>query len=340
MNKAVKIWLLAGLIMIFFQIIIGGITRLTGSGLSITEWEIVTGTFPPTGEKAWEDEFDKYKATPQYEKINKGMSMSEFKFIYFWEYIHRLWARLMGFVFLVPFILFYRKGLFDRKLLRSLGTVVLLAVLVASFGWIMVASGLEERPWVNAYKLSLHLSLALILFGYLLWVFCDYIGLKRFNSAALFRLSRMFLIILSIQIFLGGMMSGMKAGLVAPTWPDMNGEMIPKSLISQTTWVKETFIAYDSSPNMSLIVQFLHRGIAYICAILVLILFYRNKRGSLNLQVVNWIGVLTLIQIIIGILTVINCKAIIPVFYGSLHQAIAIFLLTAVIILNFKLRKD
>jgi len=156
--------------MLYFQIILGGITRLTGSGLSITKWEIVTGTIPPLSAHDWEEEFDKYKATPQYHKLNQGMSLSEFKFIYFWEYIHRLWARTMSFVFAIPFGIFlYRKQL-SASLIKKLIALVLLAALAASFGWFMVLSGLNERPWVDAYKLTLHLSVAIITYAYCLWL--------------------------------------------------------------------------------------------------------------------------------------------------------------------------
>ena len=157
--------------MVFIQIVVGGITRLTGSGLSITKWEIITGTLPPMNDAQWEEAFDLYKVTPQYEKINEGMSMKQFKFIYFWEYIHRLWGRFMGIVFIIPFLIFWRKGWIDKKLMSRLAWVIPMAALVASFGWIMVASGLNDRPWVNTYKLTLHLSLALILYAYLLWTY-------------------------------------------------------------------------------------------------------------------------------------------------------------------------
>ena len=173
-NRIVKAWLIIGIIMLFFQIIIGGVTRITGSGLSITKWEIVTGTFPPLTESKWQEEFDAYKKTPQYQKINKGMMLgsvfdsSSFKFIYFWEYFHRLWARLMGFVFVIPLLFFYVKKWVDKKLLVKLSYVFLGATLAAFFGWIMVASGLKERPWVNAYNLSLHLGIALLTLGFLL----------------------------------------------------------------------------------------------------------------------------------------------------------------------------
>ena len=163
LKTPVKIWLVIGLVMIFFQIIIGGITRLTGSGLSITKWEIETGAIPPLNHDQWQDEFELYKRTPQYQKINQGMDLSRFKWIYFWEYLHRLWARSMGFVFLIPLVIFWLKGYLGVKgLKKDLLIVFLLAALVGMFGWIMVGSGLVERPWVNAYKLSIHLGLALI----------------------------------------------------------------------------------------------------------------------------------------------------------------------------------
>ena len=168
-NKVIKIWLSIGIIMVFMQVVFGGITRLTGSGLSITKWEIIIGTVPPLNAAQWEEAFDLYKETPQYQKINQGMEMKQFKFIYFWEFFHRLWARTMGFVFLFPFLYFLFTGKLSKVLIKDLEIVILLAVVVASIGWIMVASGLINRPWVNAYKLTMHLCLALLLFGYLLW---------------------------------------------------------------------------------------------------------------------------------------------------------------------------
>ncbi|MEM9528892.1 MAG: COX15/CtaA family protein, partial [Bacteroidota bacterium] len=142
--KAVRIWLIVGLVMVVGQIVIGGITRLTESGLSITEWEPLTGAMPPLNAADWQVEFEKYQASPQYEKIFADISMADFKFIYFWEWFHRQWARFMGLVFIVGFIIFWRKGYLDRPLMRRLGVVVLLAALAASFGWIMVASGLID----------------------------------------------------------------------------------------------------------------------------------------------------------------------------------------------------
>jgi len=331
--RAVKAWLIAGLVMIFVQVVVGGITRLTGSGLSITRWEIVTGTLPPLNAEQWEEAFDLYKATPQYEKINEGMSLSDFKFIYFWEYVHRLWARLMGFVFIIPFGIFWYKGMLGKSLLRRLGVVFLLASLVASFGWIMVASGLIDRPWVNAYKLTMHLSLAVVLFSYLLWTTFEVIqnGRSRFYDSGLKKLGTAFILVLALQIILGGTMSGMKAGLNYPTWPDMNGEAIPAVLLDAGHWNAENFVNYDASAFMPALVQVLHRTTAYLLTVLGLWFFVRSLRAALpapfRINAVLLAAVLAG-QVLLGILTLVNSVGIIPVGLGVMHQAGALLLLT------------
>lgn len=342
---AVKIWLVAGLVMIFVQIVVGGITRLTGSGLSITRWEIVTGTLPPLNEAQWEEAFDLYKTTPQYEKINQGMSISEFKFIYFWEYFHRLWARLMGFVFIIPFAVFYFRGMFDKPLLRRLGIVFLLAAVVASFGWIMVASGLVDRPWVNAYKLTMHLSLALILFSYLLWTTLGVVqpNPKVIHNKMLKNWGMAILVIVAVQIILGGVMSGMKASLFYPTWPDMNGKLIPAILFDPSQWTVENFVDYDSNPLMPALVQVLHRFTAYVLIIISLWYFFTGiqkiKSRPFKLGLFLLITML-IIQATLGILTLVNSIGIIPVGLGVMHQAGAVLLLTIVIFLNYQLRRS
>lgn len=338
---AVKFWLIIGLFMIFMQVVIGGITRLTGSGLSITKWEIVTGTLPPLNEEQWREAFELYQETPQYKKINEGMSMSEFKFIFFWEYFHRLWARLMGFVFIIPFILFLLKGWLDRPLLKRLGMVFLLAAVVASFGWIMVASGLVDRPWVNAYKLTLHLALALILFSYLLWTTFkviqpvpEVINNKMLKSGAL-----TLLIILSLQIVFGGIVSGMKAALFYPTWPDMHGEIVPAILFDPTQWNVDNFIYYDSTPFMSALIQTLHRFTGYVLTIIGL--WYFSKAMKIRLPRPLKTGlflfvIMLIIQVLLGILTLINSIGIIPVGLGVFHQGGALLLLGIVLFLNYE----
>lgn len=344
-KKIVGYWLLLGVVMVFLQVIIGGITRLTGSGLSITKWEIVTGTLPPGNASDWEAEFDEYKATPQYQKINEGMSLSEFKFIYFWEYFHRLWARLMGFVFAIPFVFFLVKRWLNTKEIAQLIGVVVFAGIVASFGWIMVASGLEDIPWVSPFKLTLHLSLAILLFCYLLWLTLQFLrgkGSFFLRNKGLTSFTIAVTVLLFVQIMLGGLMSGMKAGLVAPTWPDINGVAAPAQ-VALDNWSAETFTNYfhDPEAKAKLIIQFLHRNVAYLVFALLMVvailLWRKSKDSVLRLGVLS-IPVFAFSQVILGIITVLNCKGTIPVFWGVVHQGVAILLLGSMIYALYHLR--
>ena len=330
-NKYIRAWLIVGCVLIFFQIIIGGITRITGSGLSITKWEIVTGTLPPLNAEDWNKEFELYKETPQYKKINAGMDMSKFKFIYFWEYFHRLWARMMGFIFLIPLIFFVAKGWTDRKLLIHLTYVFLAAACAAVFGWIMVASGLIERPWVNAYKLSLHLGIALVTLSLVVWIsYYVHLG-DRFTLrlSKFYKMSRFYFVAIAIQIFLGAVLSGMRAALYYPSWPDMNGEMIPSILFSADTWSLSGIVDYDKDALMPALIHVLHRTWAYVVYIFGLYYFYNVMKYAFQrrIYVMNIALVIFLnLQVLLGILVLLNSKQTIPVFYGVMHQAIAIFI--------------
>ena len=340
-SKAVKIWLLTGLLMIFMQIVIGGVTRLTGSGLSITRWEIVTGSIPPLSESAWVDAFDLYKETPQYHKINQGMSLDEFKFIFFWEYFHRLWARLMFFVFVLPFAWFLWRGMLSKDLKNWLLLVVFLAGLEGFFGLAMVASGLRERPWVNAYNLTLHLCMGILIFICLLWT--TFIAFQpRPKGWELNGVKRSAWIIFGIaffQIALGAMMSGTKAGLFYPTWPDMHGAYLPSVLFDSKQWVAERFLQYDSNPFMPTLIQFLHRNTAYFLTILVLWFSIRMLRYNISPQNsrVIW-GLLTVlsVQVLLGIFTLIRCIGTVPVDLGVLHQAGAVALISVILWVCYK----
>lgn len=333
MKRWVSVWLFVGLVMVGGQILIGGVTRLTGSGLSITKWEIVTGTLPPLNATQWEEEFKLYQATPQYALINKGMSMQQFKFIYFWEYFHRLWARVMGLVFLFPFLYFLRKGALDQMVVKRLLVLVGLAAVTASFGWIMVASGLIQRPWVNAYKLSMHLLLG---FSVFLWLFHIWYRFTRGKSRMVFdtrleSFSGILFVLVLLQIVLGGLMSGMKAGFAYPTWPDMHGEYLPSILLSLEEWKLEHFIDYDNGPFMNALVQFTHRGLAYIVLLLGLIYtgFLYLERDVVGRSTLQWafLGFLVL-QVTLGILTVLAFRNGVPVALGSMHQLCGLALLT------------
>ena len=342
--KIVTYWLILGLVLIFFQVIIGGITRLTGSGLSITKWDIVTGTIPPISEASWNEEFLKYQQTPQYQKINQGMSMGDFKFIFFWEYFHRLWARSLGFIFLIPFLIFYRKKYFTNWLIKRLGILVLLGMVVALFGWIMVASGLVDRPWVNAYKLSLHLSLAIIVYVYLLWTVLMVVqpkvdGLKKswIRKGAI-----TILIIAAIQIFLGGMMSGMKAGLAFPTFPDMKGSYFPALLFDLSNWHWANFEEYDKNPFMATFVQFFHRNVAYILSIVIIWFYVKIRKETISnifRKYATWMFLMLLIQVGLGIITIMNCLGKVPVMWGSFHQGGAILLFTTIVMVLYQTKE-
>lgn len=341
--RAVNIWLMTGLVMIFFQIVIGGITRLTGSGLSITRWEIVTGSVPPLNEAAWMAEFDLYKQTPQYQKINQGMSLSDFKFIYFWEFFHRFWARMMFFVFVIPFFWFLGRGMLSRRILPRLGMVVALAGLEGFFGWAMVASGLIKRPWVNAYNLTLHLSMAMVIFSYLLWTWFIVISPKipDFSSRTFKRLAWVTLSVAFVQIALGAMMSGSKAGLFFPTWPDMNGAYLPDVLLDGSHWTADSFIHYDTNPFMPALLHFLHRNTAYLLTALIIYFVWalRKEKISRGLrQSSAWLVGAVGVQVLLGIFTVINCKATVPVDLGVAHQAWAVILLSIILWMCYQLR--
>lgn len=343
--KPVVVWLYMGLFMVFMQVIIGGVTRLTESGLSITKWEVVEGTLPPLNAAQWNQAFELYKDTPQYKEVNEGITMSQFKFIYFWEYIHRFWARLMGFVFLVPFIFFVIKKWLDRAILFRLGLVILLSALAATFGWIMVASGLIERPWVNAYKLSIHLLIAFSVFVALLWTllstinFNELMGLKLKAKQLYFLLS-----LIIVQVFLGGVLSGMKAAVVYPTWPDMNGSLLPKILLKADNWQWASFIDYDKNEFMPALVHFLHRGTAYAIVAFVLYIAisyfreYKYERGnSLLFKEMILLLVTIILQALLGIITVITSIGKVSILWGVLHQGMALGVITVVVVIIYKL---
>ena len=341
-NRVIGIWLLCGVLMIYVQIIVGGITRLTGSGLSITKWEVITGTIPPLNTDQWVQEFDKYKATPQFEQINQGMSLQEFKFIYFWEYFHRLWARLMGFVFAIPLFIFFIKGWVSKALAKQLTGVFILAAVVASFGWIMVKSGLIDRPWVSPYKLTIHLSLALILYAYVLWLALAQLFKHGFVSNAPARkFSGLILVLLSFQLVIGGLMSGMKAGLFYPTFPDMNGAFIPEILFSFENWGIDAFVNYDQNGFAVALVHFVHRIVAYLLGILILVFFFKLRSLASNAFLRSAIYALPVVvfsQILLGILVVLNSLGNVPVALGVIHQGVAILLLSVMIIIHYFLR--
>ncbi len=341
--RSVKIWLIVGLVMVVGQIVIGGITRLTESGLSITEWKPLSGAMPPLNEADWAVEFGKYQESPQYAKIFADISLSDFKFIYFWEWFHRQWARMMGVVFLVGFLVFWGKKYLDPPLMRRLGVVVLLAAVAASFGWIMVASGLIDRPWVNAYKLTLHLALGLTLFSYLLWVTFQVILPRRrgYPHSSVDKLRWPLNILLICQLLLGGVMSGAKAALPYPTWPDMNGKFVPTPLLDANQWNVENLVHYEAALFQPALFQFLHRMTAYALLIMALYFIYRCGKQLRSGEVAraNTLLISLLItQAVLGIATVVNSVGQVPVSWGVAHQFTAILVVSSVLYVNYLFR--
>lgn len=343
-SNQVLLWLFVGIIMVFFQVVIGGITRLTESGLSITKWNVVGGTLPPLSDAAWQHEFDLYKMTPQYREINEGMTFSDFKFIYFWEYVHRFWARLMGFVFIIPFVWFVVKKKIDKQMVKYLGVVMLLAILAATFGWIMVASGLIERPWVNAYKLSIHLLIAFSVYLALLWTYLNSIWQRPLLRLDDFRISKLFyffIVLIVFQLFLGGVLSGMRAAVVYPTWPDMYGSYFPSIIFDGSQWNADNFNNYDRNAFMPALIHFLHRNTAYLLLLVGYYLSYtfiftKHIFTTVNLKFVGYtLGSVITIQALFGILTVINSKSEIPILWGVLHQSGALLLISIVMFIYF-----
>jgi len=350
-NKYVKAWLILGVVLLFFQIIIGGITRITGSGLSITKWEIVTGTLPPLNDQDWQMEFDAYKQTPQYKTINQGMELgsifeaSTFKFIYFWEYFHRLWARMMGFIFVFPLLFFILKKWVDRKLLKQLSLVFFGAMMAAVFGWVMVASGLVNRPWVNAYKLSLHLGIALLTLCFLLWAcFQVFVPEKlRINNPPLRKKIRIFFLLLCLQIFFGAVVSGMRAALYYPTWPDLNGSYFPAVLLDASSWNMDSIVNYDSNALMPALIHVLHRNFGYIVyafGIYLAIKIFRYPLRRIYYTSHIFLLIFLNLQVLLGILVLINSDGTIPVFFGVMHQLVAILILSVAVFNIYLFKKE
>lgn len=262
-GPAVRAWLYILCAMIFCMILVGGATRLTDSGLSITEWQLIVGIIPPLSDTAWQDAFEKYKQIPEYEILNRGMRLAEFKFIYWWEWTHRFLGRVIGFIFLIPFLFFWLRGYLSRKIIPKLILMFVLGGLQGALGWYMVQSGLVERVDVSQYRLAAHLSAAVLIFGYIFWV-ATRMGLAGSRAAAAPRVLKVsaagLVIAIFAQIALGAFVAGLDAGQGYNTWPLMDGKFIPDGLGAMTPWYLNLF-------ENALTVQFDHRMAAYVIAI-------------------------------------------------------------------------
>jgi len=321
--------------MVLIQVMIGGITRLTESGLSIVEWNVVMGSVPPASADAWEAEFEKYRQTAQYEKVNTDFTVSDFKKIYWWEFIHRLWARLIGFVFLLPFIWFLVRRKFSALWTRRLLVVFILGGLQGFVGWIMVASGLEGDPWVDPGKLTIHLLLALAVFMYLIWLALLWKGeVVPEDHPALRAENRWIIGLILLQIALGGLMAGTDAGSIYTTWPLMQGNWMPDHAFAEMG-------AAGSLVDLAPEINFVHRTFALIVAAAIIIYWWTNRKfTALRLQRYLLVLVmLVLLQCILGILTLIHGDRGIPVFTGVAHQVTACIMLGLAVVVQFYARR-
>lgn len=329
-NKPVATWLYCGAISIFVQIVLGGITRLTGSGLSITEWQPLLGVLPPLSEESWQHSFKLYKQIAQFKLVNQEFSLLDYKSIFFWEWLHRNWARMLGLIFIIPFCIFLLQKKISLKMLLQLSVLFLLGLLQAIIGWIMVKSGLNDTAIaVSDIRLAIHFITALILLCYTLWLAFK-LSLPKINVPyfpLLRRITGYILILILIQMFIGALMAGSKAALAAPTWPDMNGYLIPPELYKLA-----------ASNNYLLIVQFIHRLLAYMILILIFILYKRSSRWKTHylLSALRKISIiLVTLQVILGITTLLNSFDTTYQVYAILHQSAGILLLINILLIFY-----
>jgi cytochrome c oxidase assembly protein subunit 15 len=341
-SRPVAIWLLIGVAMLIVQIILGGITRLTGSGLSITEWDVITGTIPPLSEQQWLVEFDKYKQTPQYRIINYDFTLPDFKYIFFWEWFHRFWGRLIGVVFAIPFVIFLVQRRFRADMVRPLVILFLLGALQGAVGWIMVASGLTgDAIYVKPTRLALHFIFAMVLLGYTFWFALellvkdrDYVMAPRLKKGVWWILG-----VLTVQLIYGALMAGHKAAPAAPTWPDINGSFVPAYIFRQGL----VGIIEDR-----IVVHFIHRMLAYLLVAMVIVWTvraYRTKASALFARTRVLPLAFVLVQTTLGVLTVLTSVNIRVArwnefeWMAQLHQFVALLLLLSLVLAAFLLRR-
>jgi cytochrome c oxidase assembly protein subunit 15 len=331
-NRPVAVWLLVCCALVFAIVVVGGITRLTHSGLSIVEWQPIVGALPPLDEAGWQETFAKYRQTPEYRLVNPGMSLDGFKSIFWWEYVHRLLGRLTGAVFFLPLLWFALRGKIPRALAWKLAGILALGAAQGILGWYMVQSGLVDDPRVSQYRLTAHLGIAFLIYAAMLWIALDLLfsragfpfrGLRRF---ALALVALIFAMVLS-----GGLVAGIRAGLAYNTFPLMNGHVIPQEIFSLEPWY------LNFSSNMAT-VQFDHRLLAWLLAFLVPWFWLRVLRAAAprraRFAADLLLGALAL-QIALGIATLLLA---VPVPFAAAHQAGALLVFSAAVFVLHSLR--
>lgn len=326
-------WLMVIALMIVGMVVVGGLTRLTGSGLSITEWRPVTGAIPPIDETAWQQEFRKYQEIPQYRFENRGMTLSQFKSIYWWEWTHRFLGRLIGVAFLIPFLFFLCMGAISRNGLPRMLLLFGLGGLQGFVGWWMVESGLETRVTVSQYRLAIHLGLALILIAAFVWTALEYLREAGLITVRPRARAATFILLVYFQMLLGALVAGLHAGAVYNTWPSMDGRLAPEHPFFSAPW----WINFFENPGLA---QFDHRLGAYVVAISALALWWmavRERHERLVLISGYAIVLVTILQLLLGIETLLHQA---PVALSALHQTTALLLFSAGVWHAFELGRE
>ena len=317
LNSQLKIWMITLLTMIILIILVGGLTRLTDSGLSITTWELFVGTLPPLANDKWIEYFNLYKTIPEFKEQNFNMTLNEFKIIFWWEWAHRQLGRLIGLTVLIPMIYFTIKNGF--WILKEYSIIFFLVCFQGFIGWYMVSSGLVDRVDVSHYRLSLHLFIAFIILSLVFWKFLKLTNITINQINIKLNLSKFFLLLLFLQLIIGAFVSGMDAGKIYNTWPLMGSSYFPDdSMISD-------FFSLKVFDDQSL-VQFIHRNLAYLIVILYFyMLYFVLKNGNINLRIpILIIGISLLFQIVLGVLTILSG---VKMIYASLHQINSILII-------------
>ncbi|WP_211316790.1 COX15/CtaA family protein [Arenicella xantha] len=328
---ALGYWLLFCAAVVYLMIVVGGVTRLTQSGLSMVEWSPIMGIIPPIGEAEWMAVFEKYRLSPEYLKVNAGMSLHEFKSIFYWEYGHRVLGRVIGLIYLIPLLIFLYRGMVPKAWYGRLFGLFVLGGLQGLMGWYMVKSGLVDMPRVSQYRLTAHLGLALIIFATMLWFAMDFLRgeTKSANvSAGYLKWTAAAVLVVFVMMLSGGFVAGTKAGYIMNTFPLMNGEWVPVGIANMQPAWRNLF-------ENPITIQFIHRAIAVLVALTVLACFWVSRRQAF--QTYAWVLLgLMLLQVTLGISALVTR---VPVALGAAHQAGAVALLSAALLVAHVARK-
>jgi cytochrome c oxidase assembly protein subunit 15 len=323
-DRAIRWWLISIAALIAIMVLVGGATRLTESGLSIVEWKPVTGALPPLNPEQWTQAFEAYKTIPQYRELNAGMNLAEFRTIFWWEWSHRLLGRVIGVAYLLPFLWFLWRGTLGAGLRRRLWLIFGLGALQGAVGWWMVASGLSQRVEVSHDRLATHLVLALLIFASIVWTLRRLAEKAPSAASSRLKITAVALLVLTfVQLYLGALVAGLRAGKIYNTWPDIDGGLIPSAarLFFEAPWWRNLF-------DNTLTVQFEHRMVAYALfamAVLHALDAVRSRAGTSAVNGALWLAAVATLQATLGILTLLNQ---VPIGLALAHQAVAIAVLT------------